>query len=110
MANQAQNAFVLIPMEPLIDAIRVSWLQEPMFGDPMRRMPFGNLEKRSTTLSHMRPRVMMDRFFQRHALWLIKPEMPVMACFIHLVHKRLLSLGTPPFESLLLPILIVNVH
>jgi hypothetical protein len=52
----------------------------------------------------------MDRFFQRHTLWLTEQHLPVMACFPHLAHLKLLSWATSPFERLALPILIVNVH
>jgi hypothetical protein len=110
MADQAQDALVLIPVKPLIHAIWISWLQESVFGYPMRRMPFGNFEQSCAALSHMRQRVMMDCFLQRYALRLAEQDMPVMAYFTHLIHRKLLSLETLSFERLALPILVVKVH
>jgi hypothetical protein len=110
MTNQADDALVLIPLEPLIHAIRISWLQESMLGDPMGRMSLSHLEQSGTTLSHIRERVVMDRFLQRHPLWLAESNLPGMACFTHLAHQKLLSWGMLPFESIALPILVVKVH
>jgi hypothetical protein len=110
VTNQADEALALIPMEPLIHTIGISWLQESMLGYPMGRMPLGNLEQSRATLSHMRQGVMMDRFFQRHTLWLAEQNLPVMACFPHLAHQKLLSWAMALFERLALPTLIVNVH
>jgi hypothetical protein len=73
-------------------------------------MPFSHFEQSCAALSHMRQWVMMDCFLQRHPLRLAEPDMPVMAYFPHLIHRKLLSLETLSFERLALPILVVNVH
>ena len=91
VTNQAYDTLVLIPVKPLIDAIRISRLQEAVLGYPMRRMPLSNLEQCRAPFSHVRQRVMMDRFLQRHTLWLIQPDIPVVTCFTHLAHRKLLS-------------------
>jgi hypothetical protein len=107
--QQAAQASRHIEAQPLVDAIGVTWTQEGVTRDPMRAMAVGNAQQGCRPFPRIGMRMMAHRFLQGLAFGLAEDQSQAMAFFDQLTHRTLLS-GTVPHRSILLPILIVNVH
>jgi hypothetical protein len=68
MANQAHQAFGFIEIQPCIDGIGVTRLQEALPGDRMRRLAVGDFQQRTASFAHIGRWMMIPMVFQLLAL------------------------------------------
>jgi hypothetical protein len=68
MRHQAGHPFHGVDIQPAIDRVRVTRLQEAVAGDGMRRLAVGNLQQRTASFAHISGGMMIPLLFQRSAL------------------------------------------
>jgi hypothetical protein len=85
VSDQTGQAVGFISVQPLVNRIRLAFLQETVLGDPMRRVPFGDLEDRAAPLSKIRLLAVFEMFDQLLSLRRVEGERS------EDTHQRLLS-------------------
>jgi hypothetical protein len=68
MRHQAGQPFRGVDIQPPIDRIGVSWLQEAASGNGMRRLAVSDFQQRTTSFAYICCGMMIPLVFQRSAL------------------------------------------
>ncbi|MFL5803292.1 MAG: hypothetical protein ACJ8CR_16325 [Roseiflexaceae bacterium] len=57
--KDAAEAQALVPVQPFVDRVWVTRLQEPLSGNRVRRLPIGDFQQGSAAFAHIWARVMI---------------------------------------------------
>lgn len=94
--KQGGDPSLLIEGQPLVHAIRITWVQQPLYRHPMRGEALGHFEQGRSAFPGIRMGMMMHRFFQRDPFWLREEQCDQVVFFDQLTHLLLLPFQTVP--------------
>jgi hypothetical protein len=104
MGDQPAQPFGLVEVQPVVEGVRVPFLQQAVFGYPVGSLTISDLQQGGATLSHIGMGIVIAMLDQFLALFIAQRQCSESG------HLLLLSNTTWDGPSMAVPILIVKTH